>query len=155
MFQPLSITSCQHKQQLFTSALYTKKAKTILTCVSKYSERLFFTYCMVLLRECTVFYTLRTILRQSCVVFCRIFGFAICGLLMRICTLTFCGLAQLRNVRICNSGNEPTKFAPLRSEDFFKLLSHHFCRLEHERPPRHFISTVNQQALAFSIITFV
>jgi hypothetical protein len=34
----------------------------------------------------------------------EIFGFAICGLIMKICRFAFCGLAHLSNLQICDSG---------------------------------------------------
>jgi hypothetical protein len=36
--------------------------------------------------------------------FVKICGFAICGLIMKICDSEICGLAQLRHMRISDSG---------------------------------------------------
>jgi hypothetical protein len=46
--------------------------------------------------------TFKIVLRKSCVVqnFVEICGFAICGLTIKICEITICKLAHLKNVRI-------------------------------------------------------
>jgi hypothetical protein len=49
--------------------------------------------------------TFRTILRQRVLqYFVEICGFAIWGWIMKILAIAICGLAHLRNLRICDSG---------------------------------------------------
>jgi hypothetical protein len=49
--------------------------------------------------------TFSTVLRQSCAIFCRNSGgFAICELFIQICGFAIRRLANLRNLRICDSG---------------------------------------------------